>query len=129
MQILLLASSESLLFQVLVRQWLHDNTFSRAFRLLGHLSLFYVIFNFMQDIWSFVRNERISENTTGVDALSLFRKGCVLCGETRKNSSSTPCGHVFCWECIYDSLKYQQNCPICREPVPSSRIIFLQNYV
>ncbi len=25
---------------------------------------------------------------------------CVLCLEERRNTSSTPCGHLFCWECI-----------------------------
>ncbi|KAF7272774.1 hypothetical protein GWI33_014483 [Rhynchophorus ferrugineus] len=39
-------------------------------------------------------------------------KYCVLCTENIKGPTSTPCGHIFCWDCIQDSLSYQKNCPI-----------------
>lgn len=53
---------------------------------------------------------------------------CVLCLDYLKNVSLTQCGHLFCWECIMEWLGQREECPICREPLKQSRIIFLQNY-
>ncbi|RZC34641.1 peroxisome biogenesis factor 10, partial [Asbolus verrucosus] len=55
---------------VLVRQWLQDDTFTRSFKLLGHLSLFYVLFNFVQQIWSSKNNGDVSENVVSSSELS-----------------------------------------------------------
>ncbi|XP_044259060.1 peroxisome biogenesis factor 10-like isoform X1 [Tribolium madens] len=111
---------------VLVREWLRDDTFTQSFKLLGHLSLFYILFNLIQQLWSSKNNGDVAENF--VSEVDVSKKGCVLCAENRKNPCATPCGHIFCWDCICDSLKYQHVCPICREVVLPSRIILLQNY-
>jgi hypothetical protein len=34
----------------------------------------------------------------------------------------------FCRHCILEQLKFKNECPICREPLTSSSVIFLQNY-
>ncbi|XP_063911886.1 peroxisome assembly protein 10-B-like [Zophobas morio] len=111
---------------VLVREWLRDDTFTYSFKLLGQLSLFYILFNFIQQVWSFQSAGNIENVTHGSE---VSRKDCILCAESRKNPCVTPCGHIFCWDCICDSLCYQHSCPICREVVLPNRIILLQNYV
>lgn len=55
-------------------------------------------------------------------------RNCSLCGEDRKNTAATPCGHLYCWECIYKCIKFSPYCPTCRESLISSRIVYLQNY-
>ena len=44
---------------------------------------------------------------------------CSICydslGET--NNCITPCGHVFCFECMMKSLNRNNSCPCCRAPL------------
>ncbi|XP_018578337.1 peroxisome biogenesis factor 10-like, partial [Anoplophora glabripennis] len=110
---------------VLLRQWLQDDTFTGSFNLLGHISLFYILFNFIHQLL-FNHDRNVSENFPVSSSTS--NRTCVLCAENMKSPCATTCGHVFCWTCIYESLSYQKSCPVCRENISSSRIIFLQNY-
>ncbi|KAJ8934265.1 hypothetical protein NQ318_020916 [Aromia moschata] len=112
---------------VLLRQWLQDDTFTGSFNLLGQISLFYILFNCIHQLFLTNTTGNISENVINVATVS--RKMCVLCAENIKSPCATSCGHIFCWTCIHDSLSYQKSCPICRESVNPSRIIFLQNYL
>ena len=42
---------------------------------------------------------------------------CNICYEEvgDKNRCSTPCGHLFCFQCIMKSSKLNNTCPMCRE--------------
>ena len=53
---------------------------------------------------------------------------CSLCWDSRKDTSCTPCGHLFCWHCILQWLQTKHECPLCRESVQPSRIVPLFNY-
>ncbi|XP_023015884.2 peroxisome biogenesis factor 10 [Leptinotarsa decemlineata] len=111
---------------VLLRDWLQKDSFTGAFYFLGNVSLFYILFSLISKLFLFKNKGDYSENVVHT---SVSIKSCVLCAENLQSPCSTPCGHIFCWNCIYDSLSYQKNCPICRETVNPSRIIFLQNFV
>ncbi|CAG9823728.1 unnamed protein product [Phaedon cochleariae] len=110
---------------VLLREWLQNNSFIRSFSFLGHITLFYILFNLVSRI-----TFKKAEEKQGSEMIlsNISRKSCVLCADNIKSACSTPCGHIFCWDCIHDSLSYQKTCPICRENVQPSRIIFLQNF-
>jgi len=68
--------------------------------------------------------EKIKENESTEDP----SKRCHLCLEPRQSSTATPCGHLFCWNCICDWLRMKNECPICRAECKTSRLIYLQNF-
>jgi hypothetical protein len=41
---------------------------------------------------------------------------CTICFEKigEKNNTTTPCGHIFCFECITRSMQTNNTCPYCR---------------
>ncbi|KAK0173798.1 hypothetical protein PV328_006943 [Microctonus aethiopoides] len=51
---------------------------------------------------------------------------CQLCFEA-KSTTVTPCGHLFCWNCLGDWVRVRPQCPYCRERVTPSRIVHLMN--
>lgn len=110
---------------MLLREWQQQDYFVKSFSILGHISLFYILYKFVNKLFFEDKIKIYSEN---FNSTSVSKKECILCGECMKSASATPCGHIFCWECIYDSLKFQKLCPVCRENVNPNRIILLQNY-
>ena len=49
---------------------------------------------------------------------------CVICMDVIgiKNMASTVCGHVFCAECIAESLKASKKCPTCRKSLRVTQV-------
>lgn len=103
---------------------MQDATYTQSFKLLGKVSLIYLIYSLIKDFF----NTDTEEVAVYKEATTVSSKLCVLCGDTRRNTSATSCGHLFCWDCIHNCLLYQSNCPICRDFIKPNKIVLLQNY-
>lgn len=40
---------------------------------------------------------------------------CALCLGERRETVSTPCGHLFCWSCLLQWMRTSPECPMCRK--------------
>jgi hypothetical protein len=49
---------------------------------------------------------------------------CPICLDYIKECVQTPCHHKFCTNCLYETLKNKESCPICREKVKSEDLKF-----
>jgi len=48
---------------------------------------------------------------------------CSIClGVVADNASETPCGHLFCTECIHTSLRRNPQCPLDKKPLQCSQL-------
>jgi hypothetical protein len=53
---------------------------------------------------------------------------CPICYEELNENIAIDCGHQFHHDCIYEWLKHQQNCPLCRHdtviPVDKRLVVY-----
>ncbi|KAH9845187.1 zinc-RING finger domain [Teratosphaeria destructans] len=57
--------------------------------------------------------------------IKIGNRTCIICMEHYTNAAVTPCGHIYCHECLTQALKAGErnserglgNCPMCRKPV------------
>lgn len=120
----------------LVRFWLSENQSVQGYKLLGIVTLLQVTFSLITKSKECLEKRKLESTSKSAIIKSSLKsrrdsqpsKRCILCLETRIDITSTSCGHLFCWKCICDWLQFKSECPVCREHMSSSSVIFLQNY-
>lgn len=90
-------------------------------RLLGFATLAQCALQLWQS-----RNELEYDNKAIIADEAHAKMTCQLC-LSKLPTTTTPCGHLFCWYCISDWLSKKPQCPVCREYVAPSRIVYLMN--
>lgn len=113
-----------------------DGTIRSSYRLLGAVSLFQLLITVCLQLNNFRQRQRarqewrlyrdLSPQHTQSAGSRVVR--CILCLEERRHSTSTPCGHLFCWECITEWCNTKAECPLCREKFQPHRLVYLRNY-
>ncbi|KOH01096.1 ubiquitin-protein ligase peroxin 10 [Saccharomyces eubayanus] len=51
---------------------------------------------------------------------------CILCLMDMTDPSCTPCGHLFCWDCLMSWCKERPECPLCRQQCQTQEILVLR---
>ncbi|KAH7340380.1 Pex12 amino terminal region-domain-containing protein [Rhizoctonia solani] len=72
-------------------------------------------------------DEFTSLHIVGVSPELRAGRRCALCLEERTATTSTECGHLFCWACIVGWGDEKAECPLCRQSLNTTRLLPVYN--
>lgn len=55
------------------------------------------------------------------------KSDCFVCFDQISQAGVTRCGHVFCWDCIVQTIRYKRECPLCRRGLQISDLFPILN--
>ncbi|NXF10049.1 PEX10 factor, partial [Smithornis capensis] len=115
-----------------------DQSIRSSYKFLGIVSLLHLVLTVSVQMYSLRQRHRarhewqlhrsLTHQNTGTAKAAGRQSRCTLCLEERRHSTATPCGHLFCWECITAWCSSRAECPLCREKFPPQKLIYLQHY-
>lgn len=124
---------------VLIRYWLSVKHSVYGYKVLGLISslqLALVCAAFMKQTFQVKQTIELEKNRLAATRQRIIRNTenetrtgakCSLCLEDRQETSCTLCGHLFCWSCILDWLDQKEECPVCRDPITKSTVVYIMN--
>ncbi|CAE6412466.1 unnamed protein product [Rhizoctonia solani] len=72
-------------------------------------------------------DEFTSLHVAGISPELRAGRRCALCLEERTATTSTECGHLFCWSCIVGWGDEKAECPLCRQSLKTTRLLPVYN--
>uniref|UniRef100_A0A8C5UCD4 RING-type E3 ubiquitin transferase n=1 Tax=Malurus cyaneus samueli TaxID=2593467 RepID=A0A8C5UCD4_9PASS len=121
-----------------VRPQEEDQSIRSSYKFLGIISLFHLLLTIGVQMYSFKQKQRarqewklhrnLAHQNTSKEPAAGRQSRCTLCLEERRHSTATPCGHLFCWECITAWCNTRAECPLCREKFNPQKLIYLRHY-
>lgn len=116
---------------VMIKYGVPENiTQSSPYKYLGWIMGVQIMIKMIDRIGQLKRNSHTSklllDRSNNIKTSSHLQ--CMLCLNACKSETSTPCGHIFCWECIVDWSREKEECPLCRSTVLPRQLVHLQNF-
>ncbi|GFY79278.1 peroxisome biogenesis factor 10 [Trichonephila inaurata madagascariensis] len=115
---------------LVIRRWLSNPDQQTSYKVLGWIAATQLFLSLAINMYAISTKPSVSvkEKESNSGEVVNSKNQCSLCFEKRSYSTATPCGHLFCWSCITSWMQNKEECPLCRESFPPSKLILLQNY-